>query len=137
MQLYYLDPVFIRTYFLAMYYESDMTLDRFSYKTSTILKAHDSPNDADNGDDDNTHDSRDDNTHDSRNDNAVVDIPMKVVVTMMMVLTTVLMIVITVLMMGNTHAGRSDTDNIVGGILTRVAITTVIMMMMFAIAEIP
>ena len=62
---------------------------------------------------------------------------MKVVVTLIMVLTTVLMIVITVLMMRNTHAGRSDTDNIVGGILTSVTITTVIMMMMFAIAEIP
>ena len=40
-------------------------------------------------------------------------------------------------MMRNTHAGRSDTDNIVGGIFTRVAITTMIMMMMFAIDEIP
>ena len=27
MQLYYLDPVFIRTYFLAMYYEFHMILD--------------------------------------------------------------------------------------------------------------
>ena len=27
MQLYYLDAVFIRTYFLAMYYESYMILD--------------------------------------------------------------------------------------------------------------
>ena len=62
---------------------------------------------------------------------------MKVVVTLIMVLTTVLMIIRTVLMMRNIHAGRSDTDNIVGGILTRVTITTVIMMMMFAIAEIP
>ena len=79
----------------------------------------------------------DDNTHDSRNDNAVVDISMKVVVMLIMVLTTVLMITITVLMMRDTHAGCNDTDNIVGGILTRVAITTMIMMTMFAVAEIP
>ena len=101
----------------------------FSYITSTILKAHDSPNDAENVDDDNTHDSRD--------DNAVVEIPMKVVVTLMMVLTTVLMIIKNVLMMRNTHATSNDTDNIVGGILTSVTITTMIMMMMFATAEIP
>ena len=100
----------------------------FSYKVSTILQAHDSPNGADNVDHHNTHDSRD--------DNAVVGIPEKVVVTLIMVLTTVLMIIITVLMMRNTHASCNDTDNIVGVILTRVTITTVIMMM-FAIAKIP
>ena len=47
------------------------------------------------------------------------------------------MIIITVLMMRNTHVSCNDTDNIVGCILTRVTITTMIMMMMFAIAEIP
>ena len=62
---------------------------------------------------------------------------MKVVVTLIIVITTVLMIVITVLMMRNTHARCSDTDHIVGGILKRVTITTMIMMMMFATAEIP